>query len=48
MVRSRVAASGESIRRLAAKGNPVFSRLLGQGVADNLARALAELDEFTP
>ncbi len=46
VVRARARAHAEGVRRLAATGDPVFERLLRQGVADDLDRALDELNAF--
>ena len=46
VVRARVQAHADGIRGNAAAGDEVFGRLLSQGVADDLDRALAELREF--
>jgi Phosphotransferase enzyme family len=46
VVRARVQAHADGIRANAAAGNEVFMRLLSQGVADDLDRALAELRAF--
>ncbi|GLY80482.1 phosphotransferase [Actinoallomurus iriomotensis] len=45
-VRERVKAHADGIRELAAAGDPVFQRLLQQGIADDLDQALAELVTF--
>ena len=42
----RVQAHADGVRSNAAAGNEVFRRLLSQGVADDLDRALAELRAF--
>lgn len=44
VVRERVTAHAEGVRRLAAAGEPAFVRLRDQGVPADLERALAELD----
>ena len=46
VVRARVQAHADGIRSLAAEGDEVSERLLSQGVADDLDRALAELGNF--
>lgn len=46
VVRERVRAHADGVRRLAANGDPVFGRLLRQGVCDDLDRALVELATF--
>jgi thiamine kinase-like enzyme len=46
VVRTRVKAHADDIRELAATGDPVFTRLLQQGVSDDLDQALAELATF--
>ena len=46
VVRARVQAHADGVRDLAAAGDEVFGRLLSQGVADDLDRALAELGSF--
>ena len=46
VVRTRVQAHADGIRDLAAAGDEVSGRLLSQGVADDLDRALAELGSF--
>jgi hypothetical protein len=43
VVRARVRAHANGIRRLAAGGDPLFMRLVASGVVDNLDIALAEL-----
>jgi Phosphotransferase enzyme family len=47
VVRTRVRAHAEGIRDLAATGDPRFERLLHQGVAADLDRAVTELADFT-
>lgn len=44
VVRARTKAHAEGIRGLAAAGDPLFEKLLHQGVANDLDRAIAELD----
>jgi hypothetical protein len=46
VVRARVQAHADGVRDLAAAGDEVFGRLLSQGVADDLDRALADLGSF--
>ncbi len=46
VLRARVQAHADGIRGNAAAGDEVFGRLLSQGVADDLDRALAELRNF--
>ena len=46
VVRARVQAHADGVRSLAAAGDEAFGRLLSQGVADDLDRALAELSGF--
>lgn len=46
VVRARAAAHAAGIRRLAATGDPLFTRLLDQGVATDLDHAVAELADF--
>jgi hypothetical protein len=46
VVQERVKAHAEGIRALAATGDPVFQRLVHQGVADDHDQALAELVTF--
>ncbi len=43
VVRARIRAQANGIRRLAATGDPLFMRLVATGVVDNLDIALAEL-----
>jgi thiamine kinase-like enzyme len=43
---ARHVVAAEGIRQLAAEGDPLFDRLLQQGVAANLDRAVVELGEF--
>jgi hypothetical protein len=47
VVQDRARAHADGIRRLAAGGDPVFARLLRQGVAADLDRAIAELSELS-
>jgi Phosphotransferase enzyme family len=47
VVRARIRAHAAGVRGLAATGDPVFARLIAQGVADNLDVALTELEEIT-
>lgn len=46
VVRERVKAHADGVRELAATGDPVFARLVRQGVTDDLDQALAELAAF--
>ena len=46
VVGTRMRAHAAGIRGLAAAGDPLFARLIAQGVAGNLDTALAELDEI--
>ena len=46
VVRERIRAHADGTRELAATGDPVFTRLLRQGVCDDLDRALTELATF--
>ncbi len=46
VVRARIEAHAEGVRRLADAGDPVFARLVRQGVTDDLDRAVAELAEW--
>jgi hypothetical protein len=46
VVQARVKAHADGIRDLAAAGDEVFGRLLRQGVADDLDKAIAELTSF--
>ena len=46
VVRARVVAQADGVRRLADGGDPVFVRLVAQGTCDDLDRAVAELDEL--
>lgn len=46
VVQARAKAHAEGIRQLAAGGDPLFDRLLRQGVAADLDRAVVELGEF--
>jgi hypothetical protein len=48
VVRARVEAHAKGIRDLAAARDPLFERLLRQGVATDLDRAIAELPELSP
>jgi aminoglycoside phosphotransferase (APT) family kinase protein len=48
LVRARVRAHVAGVRKLAMAGDPLFARLVGQGVAGNLDIALAELQEINP
>jgi hypothetical protein len=43
VVRARIRAHANNIRRLAATGDPLFGRMIAQGTVDNLDIALAEL-----
>lgn len=45
-VRARISAHTASMRALATAGDPVFTRLAGQGIADALDKAVAELDHL--
>jgi hypothetical protein len=47
IVRQRVSASAEGIRRAAAAGDPTFVRMMAYGVDANLETAVAELADFT-
>jgi hypothetical protein len=44
-VRSRIGDHARSLRELAAAGDPLFTRLVRDGVIDGLDRAMTELDE---
>jgi len=46
VVRARIGAHAACVRMLAAAGDPLFIRLVRQGVLDNLDIALAALDEL--
>ena len=46
VVRLRIGAHAAGVRDLASAGDPLFTRLVAQGVADDLDTALAELNEF--
>jgi Phosphotransferase enzyme family len=46
IVRARICAHAAGVRDLAATGDPLFTQLVVQGVADDLDTALAELNEF--
>ena len=46
IVRARICAHTAGVRDLAATGDPLFTHLVAQGVADDLDTALAELNEF--
>jgi len=46
LVQDRARASAEGIRRLASDGDPLFARLLAQGVATDLETASIELTDF--
>jgi hypothetical protein len=46
VIQARVQAHADAVRDLAATGDPVFERLLRQGVADDLDQATAELAGF--
>jgi hypothetical protein len=46
VIQARVQAHAHAVRDLAATGDPVFERLLRQGVADDLDLATAELTNF--
>ncbi|HYZ55655.1 MAG TPA: phosphotransferase [Streptosporangiaceae bacterium] len=48
VVRDRVRAHAAGVRDLAAAGEPLFGRLVEQGVADDLDVALTELEEISP
>jgi hypothetical protein len=43
VVRARIRAHANGVRRLAATGDPLFARMVAAGVVDNLDIALAEL-----
>jgi hypothetical protein len=45
VVRARIRAHAAGVRALAAAGDPLFARLVTQGVASDLDTALAELPE---
>lgn len=45
MVRDRIRAHVAGLHRLAGAGDPLFARLISQGVATDLAAALAGLGE---
>lgn len=47
VVQARAHAHAEGIRRLAAEGEPLFDKLLRQGVAADLDRAIVELAELS-
>jgi aminoglycoside phosphotransferase (APT) family kinase protein len=47
VVRARIYAHAAGVRNLAAASDPLFTRLIAQGVADDLDTALAELNQFT-
>ena len=44
-VRSRISDIATSLRELAAAGDPLFARLVREGVVDGLDRAVAELPD---
>ena len=46
IARARTCAHAAGVRVLVATGDPLFTRLVAQGVADALDTALAELNEF--
>lgn len=46
-VQSRINEHARSLRKLAAGGDPLFSRLVHDGVIDGLDRAMAELNAAT-
>jgi hypothetical protein len=46
VVRCRVRAHAATIRRLAATGDPVFTRMVEQGDVASLDVALAELEQI--
>jgi hypothetical protein len=46
VLRARLSAHITAIRTLAAAGDPVFTRLAGQGIPDDLDTALTELDHL--
>ena len=46
IVRARICAHAAGVRALAATGDPLFTRLVAQGVVDDLDTALAGLNEF--
>jgi hypothetical protein len=45
VVQTRIWAHADGVRALAATGDPLFTRLVAQGVADDLDTALAELEK---
>ncbi len=47
-VQARIREHAESLRELAAAGDPLFTRLVDDGVVDGLDRALAQLEEDAP
>jgi hypothetical protein len=47
IVRARICAYAAGVRALAATGDPLFTRLITQGAADDLDTALTELNEIT-
>jgi hypothetical protein len=47
-VRQRVTDHADGLRRLAADGDPLFRRLVDDGVLDSLDRALAQLEQDRP
>jgi hypothetical protein len=47
VVRARIRAHAAGVRGLAATGDPLFARLVAQGVANDLDTALVQLDETT-
>ena len=46
VVRARVSAHAIGVRDLAAAGDPLFTRLVAQGMADDLDSALADLEQI--
>jgi hypothetical protein len=47
-VRQRVTDHADGLRRLAVEGDPLFRRLVDDGVLDSLDRALAQLEADRP
>jgi hypothetical protein len=48
VVEARIKAHANGIRNLAATGDEAFSRLLRQGIPDDLDQAITELQSFSP